>query len=85
MSDHAPPLSPALFGLTDGDWLPVTSGESGALVFRDAGATRYAKCVPAADVAELTAERDRIAWFGGRDLPGPGCSTGAVPTPGPVC
>lgn len=73
MSDHAapPPLTPALFGLADGDWLPVTSGESGALVFRGADATRYAKCVPAADVAELTAERDRVAWFGERGLPGP--------------
>ncbi|WP_459248268.1 APH(3'') family aminoglycoside O-phosphotransferase [Streptomyces youssoufiensis] len=73
MSDHAapPPLTPALFGLTDGDWLPVTSGESGALVFRGADATRYAKCVPAADVAGLTAERDRVAWFGERGLPGP--------------
>ncbi|MER7703611.1 hypothetical protein ABTX81_12005 [Kitasatospora sp. NPDC097605] len=40
-----------------GAWLPVTTGESGALVFRSADAARYATCVPAAGAADLTAER----------------------------
>lgn len=72
MSDHCGPgaVSPVLFGV-GGDWLPVTAGESGASVFRAADATRYAKCVPAADTAGLEAERDRIAWMGGQGVPGP--------------
>lgn len=72
MSDRSEPqtVSPVLLGV-EGDWLPVTAGESGAFVFRGADATRYAKCVPAADVADLTAERDRIAWLSGRGVPGP--------------
>lgn len=64
-------LSPVLFGVGDGDWSPVTAGESGAAVFRCADTTRYAKCVPAADAAGLEAERDRIAWLNGRGVPGP--------------
>ncbi|MFD4945698.1 APH(3'') family aminoglycoside O-phosphotransferase [Streptomyces sp. NPDC058409] len=73
MSDHSGPqaVSSALLGMGGGDWLPVTAGESGASVFRSAGATRYAKCVPAADAADLTAERDRIAWLSGQGVPGP--------------
>lgn len=55
----------------DADWLPVTTGESGASVFRSADGTRYAKCVPAADTAALRAERDRIVWLEGQDVPGP--------------
>ncbi|MFJ2185801.1 APH(3'') family aminoglycoside O-phosphotransferase [Streptomyces anulatus] len=72
MSDHCEPgsVSPVLFGV-GGDWLPVTAGESGASVFRAVDATRYAKCVPAADTAGLEAERDRIAWLGGQGVPGP--------------
>ncbi|MER7703607.1 APH(3'') family aminoglycoside O-phosphotransferase [Kitasatospora sp. NPDC097605] len=63
-------VSPALLGI-GGAWLPVTTGESGALVFRSADAARYAKCVPAAGAADLTAERDRIAWLDGQGVPGP--------------
>ncbi|MGW2917835.1 APH(3'') family aminoglycoside O-phosphotransferase [Streptomyces angustmyceticus] len=72
MDDHSGPraVSPSLLGF-GGDWLPVTAGESGAFVFRSADAARYAKCVPAADAADLTAERDRIAWLSGQDVPGP--------------
>lgn len=63
-------VSPVLLGAGDAGWLPVTSGESGAAVFRSADATRYAKCVPAADAAGLEAERDRIAWLSGQGVPG---------------
>ncbi|MFD4032667.1 APH(3'') family aminoglycoside O-phosphotransferase [Streptomyces sp. NPDC058637] len=63
-------VSPTLFGI-GGDWLPVTTGESGAFVFRSTDAARYAKCVPFADAADLTAERDRIAWLGGQGVPAP--------------
>ncbi|TKK88991.1 aminoglycoside 3'-phosphotransferase [Herbidospora galbida] len=49
------------------DWTPVGHGESGARVFRSADGARYAKCGPA---AELTAERDRLAWLAGHDVPG---------------
>ncbi|CQR61092.1 APH(3'') family aminoglycoside O-phosphotransferase [Streptomyces leeuwenhoekii] len=73
MSDHPgpPTVSPALFGMGSGDWLPVTAGESGAFVFRSADAARYAKCVPAAEAAGLEAERDRVEWLNGRGVPGP--------------
>ncbi|MBB5936951.1 APH(3'') family aminoglycoside O-phosphotransferase [Streptomyces zagrosensis] len=73
MSDRCGPQAgwPASLGMGGDDWLPVTSGESGASVFRSAGATRYAKCVPAADAADLRAERDRITWLSGQDVPGP--------------
>lgn len=73
MSDHTggpQGLSPVLLG-AGGDWLPVTTGESGAAVFRSADATRYAKCVSAADTGGLKAERDRVAWLGGQGVPGP--------------
>ncbi|MFF9347205.1 APH(3'') family aminoglycoside O-phosphotransferase [Streptomyces sp. NPDC014734] len=72
MDDRSGPraVSPALLGI-GGDWLPVTTGESGAFVFRGADGARYAKCVPAVEAADLTAERDRIAWLGGRGVPGP--------------
>ncbi|WP_190189178.1 APH(3'') family aminoglycoside O-phosphotransferase [Streptomyces minutiscleroticus] len=55
----------------DGGWLPVTTGESGAAVFRSADGTRYAKCVAAADAAGLEAERDRAAWLDEQGVPGP--------------
>ncbi|MBM9623547.1 APH(3'') family aminoglycoside O-phosphotransferase [Streptomyces zhihengii] len=64
---EAPPAPPG----ADGDWLPVGGGESGAAVFRGADATRYAKCVPAADTEALRAERDRITWLSGQGVPGP--------------
>ncbi|GAA2432289.1 APH(3'') family aminoglycoside O-phosphotransferase [Streptomyces macrosporus] len=73
MSDHPElqAVSPVLLGVAGGEWLPVTTGESGAAVFRDAAATRYAKCVPAAEAAGLKAERDRVAWLSGQGVPGP--------------
>ncbi|UGQ12372.1 APH(3'') family aminoglycoside O-phosphotransferase [Yinghuangia sp. ASG 101] len=73
MSDHSGPqgMVPVRLGGGDGDWLPVSAGESGAAVFRSADATRYAKCVPAADAADLEAERDRVAWLSGQGVPGP--------------
>ncbi|MFE2094685.1 APH(3'') family aminoglycoside O-phosphotransferase [Streptomyces sp. NPDC059460] len=73
MSDHSGPrtVSPELLGVGGGDWLRVTAGESGACVFRSADATRYAKCVTAADAVDLRAERDRIAWLGRQCVPGP--------------
>ncbi|WP_062442559.1 aminoglycoside 3'-phosphotransferase [Herbidospora daliensis] len=49
------------------DWTPVGHGESGAQVFRSADGARYAKWGP---VADLTAERDRLAWLAGHDVPG---------------
>ncbi|MFJ5776376.1 APH(3'') family aminoglycoside O-phosphotransferase [Streptomyces sp. NPDC093094] len=66
-------VSPVLLGAGggEGDWLPVTAGESGAAVFRSADGTRYAKCVTAADAADLKAERDRVAWLSGQGVPGP--------------
>lgn len=60
--------------MTHDDWTPVTTGESGAAVFRSADGTRYAKHVPAEDragVAALTEERDRAAWLTGQGVPGP--------------
>ncbi|WP_159477292.1 APH(3'') family aminoglycoside O-phosphotransferase [Streptomyces caniferus] len=75
MSEHPGPrtVSPVPLGAGggDGDWLPVTAGESGAAVFRSADAARYAKCVPAADAVHLKAERDRVAWLGDQGVPGP--------------
>ncbi|MFD8562286.1 APH(3'') family aminoglycoside O-phosphotransferase [Streptosporangium canum] len=73
MSDHSGPqaISPVLLSVGGGDWLPVTAGESGAAVFRNADATRYAKCVPAADAADLKAERDRVTWLNDQGVPGP--------------
>lgn len=65
------PLSPVSLGVDDGGWAPVTAGESGAAVFRSADATRYAKCVPAADAAGLKAECDRVEWLSGQGVPGP--------------
>ncbi|MET8796767.1 APH(3'') family aminoglycoside O-phosphotransferase [Nocardia sp. NPDC004568] len=58
-------------GYRSEDWSPVTTGESGATVFRDADATRYAKCVPAAGAAALKAEHDRVAWLADQGVPGP--------------
>ncbi|MFB7011810.1 MULTISPECIES: APH(3'') family aminoglycoside O-phosphotransferase [unclassified Streptomyces] len=75
MGDHSGSrtVSPVLLGAGggDGDWRPVTAGESGAAVFRSADGTRYAKCVAAAGAADLRAERDRVAWLTGQGVPGP--------------
>lgn len=73
MSDRPEPwtVSPVLLGVDDSAWLPIAVGESGAAVFRSADATRYAKCVPAADAADLKAERDRVAWLNDQGVPGP--------------
>ncbi|MFF8785156.1 APH(3'') family aminoglycoside O-phosphotransferase [Streptomyces sp. NPDC015125] len=75
MSEHPAPrtVSPVLLGAGggEGDWLPVTAGESGAVVFRSADAARYAKCVPAADAVDLESERNRVAWLGDQGVPGP--------------
>ncbi|MFD8458581.1 APH(3'') family aminoglycoside O-phosphotransferase [Streptomyces antimycoticus] len=55
----------------DGDgWEPVTAGESGAAVFRSDDGSRYAKCVPARQMASLEAERDRVAWLHAQGAPG---------------
>lgn len=55
----------------DGDWEPVTGGESGDAVFRSADGTRYAKCVPAGRAASLEEERDRVHWLDTQGIPGP--------------
>ncbi|MGW5381940.1 APH(3'') family aminoglycoside O-phosphotransferase [Nocardia sp. NPDC003963] len=53
------------------DWSPVTTGESGAQVFRNEDITRYAKCVPATETAALQAEHDRVEWLADQGVPGP--------------
>ena len=68
---HDPRKVLASAGYSIEDWSPVTSGESGAAVFRDEDATRYAKCVPAAEAAALKTEHDRVQWLAGRRVPGP--------------
>ncbi len=55
----------------DADWTPVTTGLSGAAVFRSADGTRYAKHVPAEVAEELAGERDRTAWLAAQGVPGP--------------
>lgn len=68
---HGPWIaSPGSLGVDGDDWSPVTTGESGAAVFRSADATRYAKCVTAADAAELAGERDRTEWLEAQGVPG---------------
>jgi streptomycin 3"-kinase len=68
---HDPRTILASAGYRIEDWSPVTTGESGATVFRDEDATRYAKCVPAAEAAVLKAEHDRVEWLADQDVPGP--------------
>lgn len=51
-----------------GEWEPVTSGESGARVFRSVDGSRYAKCAQADPLAR---ERDRIQWLSDAGVPGP--------------
>ncbi|MEU0843022.1 APH(3'') family aminoglycoside O-phosphotransferase [Streptomyces sp. NPDC005962] len=57
-------------GRDDSGWEPVTSGESGAAVFRSDDGARYAKCVPPHQTASLEAERDRVEWLHARGIPG---------------
>lgn len=64
------PKTPGGSAIDGGGWLPVTTGESGASVFRSADGGRYAKCVAAPDTAELRAECDRIAWLADQGVPG---------------
>lgn len=72
MSDgHGPRTILASAGYRIEDWSPVTTGESGATVFRNADATRYTKCVPAAEAAVLKAEHDRMEWLADQHVPGP--------------
>ncbi|HEX6356180.1 MAG TPA: APH(3'') family aminoglycoside O-phosphotransferase [Actinophytocola sp.] len=52
-------------------WEAVTSGESGALVFRSADGSRYAKHVPAGRQDLLAQERNRVEWLGATGIPGP--------------
>jgi len=55
------------FGL--GDWLPVTTGESAAIVRRSPDGTRFAKIVDAPGIATLAEERDRVLWLAERPMP----------------
>src|SRR3954471_16633956 len=55
--------------LTLSGWEPVTTGESGAVILRSADGSRYAKFVTAEQQAVLQAERDRINWLAGHDIP----------------
>lgn len=57
------------FGL-DG-WMPVTTGESGALVRQSPDGRCFAKVVGADGIAALAAERDRVRWLVGQGVPGP--------------
>lgn len=48
-------------------WVPVTTGESGALVYRSPDRSRYAKV----GGDDIEGERDRIEWLSTQDVPGP--------------
>lgn len=48
-------------------WEPVTTGESGAFVYRSPDGSRYAKT----GTLDLDAERDRIEWLSAQHIPGP--------------
>lgn len=54
-----------------GGWEPVTSGGSGAYVFRSADGSRFAKCVPAGQQDLLVRERDRVGWLSASGISGP--------------
>jgi hypothetical protein len=62
-----------------GGWEPVTSGDSGAFVFRGADGSRFAKCVPAGKQDLLV--QNGIGSIGSAPVAsqGPGCSTGSLP------
>ena len=67
------------------EWLPVTRGESGAGVFRNADGSSYAKVVDAAAVADLAAERDRVSWAHRHGVPGPAVIDWRVTEDGGAC
>lgn len=52
-----------------GRWEPVDVGESGATLFHDAAAARFAKCADPTAAGDLRAERDRTVWLGGVGVP----------------
>ncbi len=61
-------------------WMPVTTGESGALVYRSPEGSRYAKV----GGDSLEDERDRIEWLSAQDVPGPTVLDWTTGAGGPV-
>ncbi|MGC4192165.1 MAG: hypothetical protein QM589_13510 [Thermomicrobiales bacterium] len=57
------------FGLRD--WIPVTDGESGAIVRRSPDGSQFVKAVRCEAIPALAAERDRAIWLDGQGIPGP--------------
>ncbi|MEU4197010.1 aminoglycoside 3'-phosphotransferase [Kribbella sp. NPDC026611] len=55
-------------GLLPSEWVPLEDGESDTSVYRQGDL--IAKCCGPAGVEELAAERDRVAWLAGTDVPG---------------
>lgn len=53
------------------EWIPVSTGESRAQVFRRDDGTLIAKQVAPDGVGDLLAERRRIEWLAGTGIPGP--------------
>lgn len=62
-------FSTELLAGDDADWLPITTGESGAIVLHDVKGCRYAKLVAPAQSANLAGERDRIIWLDDAGIP----------------
>jgi streptomycin 3"-kinase len=52
-------------------WNPVSTGESGARLFRRDDGALVAKCVAPSGVDDLREERRRIEWLAGTGIPGP--------------
>ncbi|MDH6197506.1 streptomycin 3'-kinase [Mycobacterium frederiksbergense] len=63
--------SPLPGPIDDGTWDEVGAGESGARVFVRADGSQYAKQVPADQIADLAAERDRARWAADQGISGP--------------
>ncbi|OHU19333.1 APH(3'') family aminoglycoside O-phosphotransferase [Mycobacteroides franklinii] len=61
-------------------WEPVTTGESGARVYRSPDHLRYAKT----GGTDLAAERDRIEWLSSQQIPGPSGLEWSTAPGGPV-
>ena len=57
------PLWTGLLPADGSNWLPVTTGESGATVLRDTNMGRFAKLVTPEQAVELAGERDRLLWL----------------------